>query len=123
LPPDQKRILRKEEDDAYKKIPKVKWQELPAIQKSIVAKERKLKIQKFQERVTAIALRMAEIKAKEKETRKAEAAGKQMSESGLGEKGRIGTAQDKPPTPKYTSQIGGMGGGGGGNSPSRPRRE
>jgi len=121
LPPNDKKRLRKEEDEAYKKLPKDKWQLLTAIERTVVGKERKIRIQKFQERVTAIALQMAEQKAKEKQSRKAEEK-KEMAVEKLGEPGQVGTSKDKLPNINLGRPLSASGGGGSRDDQSSPGR-
>jgi len=97
LPEDEKKRLRKEEDLAYRKVPLEKWQAMAPIEKTIVSKERKQRIQQFQEKVTAIAIKMAEKKAAEKMNLKAELAGKLMEE-GKGNVSPPKNLSQKPPT-------------------------
>lgn len=116
LPEDKKKDLRKEENLAYKKVPSEKWQSMTTDQRTVISTERKLRIQKFQEKCTAIALSMAEKKAKDRESRKAEEVGKLM-EDGKAKQGGPGTSGRPPPSGKYTTQTGGPGSGRGMNSP------
>ena len=75
---------------------------MSAADKTVASKERKLKIQKFQEKCTAIALQMAEKKAKEKESRKEEELGRQMEK-----KDCVVSRPPTTPSRTYTTQAGG----------------
>lgn len=125
LSESDKKRLRQEEKKAFARIPIEKWKALSAPERTVVAKERKLKIQQFQQRVTAIALEIANEQAERQMNVEAERAGKQMEEGKTQVSPPRNNPSQKPPiqnpgnkgtggvmgqSPKYTgSKQGGSG--------------
>jgi len=106
LLPEKRKELRKEEDLAYKKVPLDKWNKMSNIERTVASKDRKILIQRFQERLTTIAKGMAEKKAKDKANREAEKMVEDKSEGLLADQAQ----RSKPSQPKYTAHPGGEGG-------------
>jgi len=114
LPEARKKKLRLEENVAFKKVPNEQWLAMTPLQRTIESKARKLRIQQFQEGVTAIALKMAQERAAEKLAREGEKAllkeeNKMKDESGKG----TPTSPNKNPSGKPPASGGKQGGGGG----------
>jgi len=72
IKPDEKKALRKEESLAYKKVPQKEWAAMNPLQRTVAAKERKLRIQQFQERITAKARNLAQERLSQKDLAQSE---------------------------------------------------
>jgi hypothetical protein len=68
LPPEEKKRVRKEEDNAYRKVPLEEWNKMSEHQQTQATKERRIRILNFQRNLTEMALRMGSKIEEEKDS-------------------------------------------------------
>jgi hypothetical protein len=96
LPEVEKKKLRRKEDIAFKKVSSEAWKAMTPLERTLVSKERKLRIQQFQEEVTTIAIKMAAQKASDKLLKDTKM--NIESENGKGQASPERNRSAKPPT-------------------------
>jgi hypothetical protein len=101
LPKELKQKLRKEELQAYKKLPQKEWKAMLPEARAKVAKERKARIQDFQRKMTEIAVKVASEKLEERvrkeESKKEDVAMKDSKAGAVGTGGNQQMVIEKPP--------------------------